>query len=219
MKIGGKRPSRFIFDLPKEWLPQMVSIHKKKGDTLYQRGDVSKGLYYIESGLVALTNISDNGQEIMLRVLGNKYWVGNRSFIAEEKYHATAVILKDTHLLFLPLKNIQELLEKYPTLLCHLAQKMSWELRISEERFYDMACREAQGRIIEAFIYLKTRHPDYLWTRREIAEFTGSTIETVTRIFSSLEKEGFLKKEGRDIQIIDEDSLLEYIGHDFFEDN
>jgi DNA-binding transcriptional regulator YhcF (GntR family) len=37
----------------------------------------------------------------------------------------------------------------------------------------------------------------------------GSTSETVTRVMTSLEDQGFIEKKGRDFNIIDEDGILD----------
>ena len=75
-------------------------------------------------------------------------------------------------------------------------------------RFAGITSKKVTSRIIESLIFLKNRYPEYKWTRREIGEFCGAQTETVTRALTKLEKEGLIKKSGRDIIIVDEENLF-----------
>lgn len=181
-----------------------------KGDVLYNKGERPHGLYYIQDGIIGLINLAPNGSESLLRVFGEKFFIGYRSFLVNEEYHATSVALTDVKLVYFPFENAQEILEKSPALLVHLSQMLARDLRIAEERFNDLTGKRVINRIIESLVFLKKRQPDYQWTRREIGEFCGAKTETVTRVLTQLENEGFIQKDGRDINILDPQKLLEY---------
>jgi CRP-like cAMP-binding protein len=181
-----------------------------KGDVIYNKGDKSSGLYYIEKGLVGLINLSPNGNESLLRIFGHKFFFGYRSLLPAEDYHATSVALTDVTITYFPFKSGEEVLEQYPEIVLHLAKVLSRDLRISEERFNDITGKRVASRIIESLIFLKHRHPNYQWTRREIGEFCGAKTETVTRALTKLEKEGLIQKEGREIHIVNPLDLLSY---------
>jgi CRP-like cAMP-binding protein len=181
-----------------------------KGQNVYEKDETPAGIYYIESGLVGLLGLAPNGNETLHRVFGEHYFFGHRSFITGDKYHATAMALAASKLMFFPFSSIAQLEEKYPKLLTHLAQVLGRELRQAEERYNDLTGKRVINRIIEALIFLKNRYPEYQWTRREIGEFCGAKTETVTRVLTQLEKEGFIEKDGRDINILNAQSLLTF---------
>jgi CRP-like cAMP-binding protein len=181
-----------------------------KGDVLYNKGDRPSGLYYIKEGLVGLINLAPNGSESLLRVFGEQFFIGYRSFIVNEEYHATSIALTDVKLVYFPFKSAEEILGECPHLLLHLSQMLARDLRIAEERFNDLTGKRVINRIIESLIFLQKRQPDYQWTRREIGEFCGAKTETVTRVLTKLEKEGFIKKDGRTIDIVNVNELLDY---------
>lgn len=181
-----------------------------KGDVLYNKGDRPSGIYYIQEGIIGLINLSSNGSESLLRVFGEMFFIGYRSFIVNEEYHATAIALTDIKLKYFPFENIAFVLDKSPDLLLHLSQMLARDLRNAEERFNDLTGKRVINRIIESLVFLKKRQPEYQWTRREIGEFCGAKTETVTRVLTKLEGEGLISKEGRNINIMDVNKLLDY---------
>ncbi len=211
MKLKEQSVCLNIFDsLPEELIKRSTLLHLKKGEFLYQKSQLPAGVYFIRSGLMALTDISPNGSESLLRVFGKHFFIGHRSFVANEEYHANALALDECEILRLPLADIHEISETYPEMLVHITQLLARDLRIAEERFNDITGKRVKSRIIESLIFLKQRQPNYVWTRREIGEFCGATTETVTRTFSLLEKEGLIQKNGRDITIPSTEKLLDY---------
>lgn len=181
-----------------------------KGDVIYNKGDRPSGVYYIQEGIVGLINLAPNGTESLLRVFGDQFFIGYRSFMVNEEYHATSVALTDIKIYYFPFESAQAVLDKCPKMLLHLSQMMARDLRIAEERFNDLTGKRVINRIIESLVFLKKRQPEYQWTRREIGEFCGAKTETVTRVLTRLEGEGLIQKEGREIIINDVHKLLEF---------
>jgi CRP-like cAMP-binding protein len=58
-------------------------------------------------------------------------------------------------------------------------------------------------------LYLREVFPEHQWTRREIAEFCGSSTPTVIRTLAKFEAEGILRQHGRKIEIVRREALLE----------
>lgn len=200
----------FKLDADEQLLKIATKLTYKKNDFVYQKGDAHKGLFFICSGLVGLTDITDTGNEILLRVFGKNFYFGHRSFLANESYHATTVCLTDVILYHIPFEDIDELIVKSPQLVKHLLKVLAMELRLAEEKFNDLSGKAATSRIIESLIFLKHRNENYNWTRKEIGEFCGCQTETVTRVLTLCEKAGLISKDGRKIIILDENNLLQY---------
>lgn len=198
------------YNLPEDFIAVGKIKKYKKGDILFNKGKSIKQLTYTLNGIVGLVNLSPNGHESLLRVFGEKFFVGYRSFLVNEDYHASAVALTDVELLTFPFLSAEEVLANAPELFLHISRMLARDLRIAEERLNDITGKRVISRIIETLIFLKQRHPTYQWTRREIGEFCGAKTETVTRALTRLEKEGLIRKEGREIILADIQSLLNF---------
>ena len=70
---------------------------------------------------------------------------------------------------------------------------MAKDLGEAELRMAGLQDKTANIRIAESLVYLKLKHPKHIWTRKEIAEFSGSTFETVTRVMTLLSNAGLLQ--------------------------
>lgn len=208
VQINGEADPRL--ELSDHILAKGTAKKFKKGETLFHKGDASRHLIYVHQGILGLVNLAPNGHESLLRVLGQQYFLGYRSFLVGESYHATAISLSDGELLVFPYQSAEELQEELPSLFMHLTRTLARDLRLAEERLNDITGKRVVSRIIETLIFLKQRHPQYQWTRREIGEFCGAKTETVTRALTRLEKEGLIHKEGRDIHLKDIELLLKF---------
>lgn len=203
-----------IASLPSSTTKKIFNISKKldlkKGDFVYQEGDLPKGIYFVKNGLIALVNYSKSGEETLLRLFGNQFFFGHRSLIANEPHHANTIALRDSTIYHLPLANLDDLIKTLPEIIPNILVTLSKELRMSEQRLHDYHGQRATARIIESLLFLKCRDNQYKWTRREIGDFSGTKMETVTRVLSKLEQEDLIEKRGREIIVKNEEKLLEF---------
>jgi CRP-like cAMP-binding protein len=123
------------------------------------------------------------------------------------------VALESTTLVIIPKEQCQLICEKRPDLLKEMTKMIATDLGDAELRLSGLKDKSAPRRIAEALVFLKLKHPDHTWTRKEIAEFSGSTFETVARVMSKLDELGYISKEGRDFILISPQDILEFDGH------
>lgn len=182
----------------------------KRGEIIYNEGDFPESLFAIESGIIGLFHISESGQETLLRVFTKGHIFGHRSLIAGENYHASSVSLTPSKVYAIPYSKLKEICAKNTEVIFSISKILAKELRAQELRMSGLQDKSTNRRIIEAMVFLKLKHPNYTWTRKEIAEFAQAAVESVVRVITSLEKEGLLEKVGRDFLIKDFEALLDY---------
>ena len=159
---------------------------------------------------MGLFHVSETGKETFLRVFNKDCIFGHRSYFAETPYHASSISLTQSKLTLISKEECRRICEKSPHLLKELVKIMAHDLGEAELRMAGLQDKTANVRIAEALVYLKLKHPQHIWTRKEIAEFSGSTFETVTRVMTALSNAGLLKKNGRDYSIENPEKLLSY---------
>ncbi|MAZ49484.1 MAG: hypothetical protein CME65_13070 [Halobacteriovoraceae bacterium] len=180
----------------------------KRNQIIYHEGDKADGIYFVESGMVGLFHISENGKETFLRVFGPKSMFGHRSFLAKEKYHATTMALTATTIKHISSEQVEQAINQSPELLRSILEKVARDLGAAEIRMAGLQDKTTNQRIAESMLFLKYKYPTTVWTRKEIGEYSGSTHESVARFMSYCESEGIIKKHGRDFEILDEQKLL-----------
>jgi CRP-like cAMP-binding protein len=184
-------------------------LELNRGDFVYKTGDTAKGLYFVEGGLVGLLIIGPSGKEHLMRFFKAGQVFGHRALLADQLYHATAQVLEATRLIFVPKHAVAQILEKYPELYRYVVRQLAEELTHCELQQVQVLDHQILPRVARALVFLKDIHPDYKWTRSEIASFCASTTSTVIKALAELESMGLLKQKGRGIEILDRAGLIQ----------
>lgn len=202
-----------FYTLIRPYLDSPSTKSFKRGEMIYHEGDSPESLFLVESGLVGLFHISESGKETFLRVFGKGCIFGHRSYFAESPYHATSIALEQTDLVIIAKEQCQEICEKRPDLLKAMTKMIATDLGEAELRLSGLKDKSAPRRIAEALVFLKLKYPDHIWTRKEVAEFSSSTFESVARTMTKLNDLGLISKEGRDFILNDAQAVLEFDNH------
>ncbi|MGZ3748690.1 MAG: Crp/Fnr family transcriptional regulator [Pseudobdellovibrionaceae bacterium] len=194
-------------DIPKTLESSKVSCSYKRDQVIFYADNEPLGLFFVQSGLVKLEKVSEEGSAHALRIVGPGGVLGYRSLFANEPYHATAIAVDQVELCFVPKAEILLTFQTHPEVALRLLTHLAKDLRLAEERWIHQVDKDASERIAEALIFLQDHFHSQTWTRREIAEWAGTTPETVMRTLAQFEKEALLTQNGRQIIILDKELL------------
>lgn len=181
----------------------------KAGQTIFYAGNNPLGLYTIQNGLVKLESVSTEGQAHTLRLMGPGSALGYRSLFSDEAYRATAVAVEDVTLCFIPRATIMTLVQSSPEMAMKMLKQLSDDLRVAEDKWVTQVDKDASSRIAEALLFLDENFRDQSWTRREIAQWAGTTPETVMRTLALFEKSAWIRAEGRIYHILNRPALTQ----------
>lgn len=184
------------------------SLRLKRGDIVYRVGQQPENIYFLEAGLVGLALWGESGKDHLVRLFKTGQVFGHRSLFEKVPYHATATVIENSVVRVLSKQELREKMRGN----CELAEKflenLARELREAESKQLVLNEKDAPARIAEAVVYLKELHPNYSWTRQEIADFCGTTTPTVIRNLAHFVEEGLIEQKGREIVILDREALL-----------
>ncbi|MDA3864732.1 MAG: Crp/Fnr family transcriptional regulator [Deltaproteobacteria bacterium] len=164
--------------------------------------------YLIRSGRVYQFLTDDQGEDLLLNVLTTGEMFGTPFKRNSSSIDICYVAQEDTSLLILHKNSFKQHLKKFPQSALVFIKKADRHL---QETYEAMACLsmgdaparlkkllvrlgEKEGRIKNNEIILSSSH-----TQSEFARMIGTRRETVSRILSQLEKEGFIVRRGRKI--------------------
>lgn len=184
-----------------------LSCVYERDQNIFQQGQKPVGLYSIQSGLVKLEVLTDSGIAHTTRLLGPGDVLGYRSLFSDENYHASAIALQKTVTCFIPKNEVMSIFTKFPDLALRLLCHMGQDLRKAEDKWMDQVDKAAQARIAEALLFLTENFDSTLWTRKEIAQWAGTTPETVIRTLSEFEQKGIVSQSGRQISVLSKSHL------------
>ncbi len=196
-------------DVKRNFDEKSQTLEFKRGDSIYRAGDLPRGIYFIQKGLVSLLIYGkESGKEHFLRFFRSQQFFGHRSLFSEEPYHGNAIALEQTLIKLVPLKTVMEAITKHPILLRDVTMVLAKELRRMENQHVMILENQILARTGQTLVYLKDIAPDHHWTKQEIANFSASTVSTIIKAMAELESLGLIKQNGRKVEIIDREGLI-----------
>lgn len=192
-----------------------VTQNYKKNQTLFLSGDLAQGLYFILKGKVKLELIDENGKAQIIQIMEKGQILGYRALFSGEPYVASAITSEAVTVSFLAKDAVFELIKRHPDIAFKFLKQLSADFKMIETRYQHATTLPATARIAEALLFLRDSYKDKNWTRKEIAEWAGTTPETVMRTLTQLEEEGLITTKGKEITILNRVGLLKKSGIKF----
>ncbi|MDN3654321.1 Crp/Fnr family transcriptional regulator [Ferruginibacter paludis] len=200
-----------------EWLPAIGANRKivsiKKGELLFNEGDVMTGIYFVNNGTVKVHK-QWGQKELIVRFAKNGDIVGHRGLGADNIYPVSGTALENVTACFIPLDFFMSSLKINYDFMQRLMLFFAEELKQSERKMRNLAHMSVKGRVANALLLLQNKfgvkpdgHINILLSRQDLASYAGTTYETVFRIMSDLAEQQLLKVDGKKITILNQEAL------------
>lgn len=187
-----------------------------KGEMIFSEGDPSDSLYTILAGRVKVVKMIPSGKEVILEIFGPGDPVGAVVAYEGRPYPASGVALENTSLLLLRRAPFFALLEKHPSLVRGFLLGLTHRIVELTRRIPEVAGGRVETRFAHLFLKLadKMGRPGAEGTtipmalsRQDLADLTGTTIETCIRIMSRWGKDGLVRTEKDGFVLLDRPAL------------
>jgi CRP/FNR family transcriptional regulator len=189
-----------------------------KGETIFNEGDASDFLLTVLSGRVKVVKLQPSGKEVILEIFGPGDPVGAVVAYEGRPFPASAVALDRTSCLLVRRGPFFGLLEKHPSLVRGLLSAFTRRIVELAQRIPEVAGARVETRIAHLFLKLGDRMgrprdgglfiPIAL-SRQELADLTGTTIESCIRLMSRWGKEGVIATEKDGFLLLNRSALEE----------
>ena len=195
-----------------------------RDETVVLEGDCSmKALYLIASGTVQVYMTGVDGRETILSFLERGDFFGEMSLIDGEPRSASVRTVTDAQLMIIHREPFLTLIRQTPEIAMSLLSEMSKRLRKANKQIGSLSTMSVSGRVAGTLLNLMEErgmriHTDNGQmvtvihnrpTQQQLADMSGTTRETVSRICSMLVKANAIAMTGKDIVIFDEGALQE----------
>jgi CRP-like cAMP-binding protein len=202
------------------FVQQKTHYSCKKGQQFMIEGAPIQGLYFIFSGKAKVFKTGIYGKEQIVRLTKEGDTIGFRGFGTSNRYLIAASALEDSVLCNFNNEVMQEILKTIPEFTYDMMLFYAEELNKSENNVKKIAQMNVRERVVDALLYLHKKFGQtngligVTLSRKELADFTGTTDEQITRSLSSLKKEGFIKSIGKKIGLLEVEKMKrEIIDH------
>jgi CRP-like cAMP-binding protein len=182
----------------------------KKGEVIFEEGEILNGVYCVKDGICKLSKLSENGKDQIVKMVVKGQLLGQRSLISEESSNLQATALNDMEVCFIPKSEIFADLQKNPKFSFEVLKDMANDLRDSDDIIVNMAQKSVRQRLAETLVYIHDNfgtNPDgtlsVLLSREDYANIVGTATESAIRVLSQFKKEGLILTVGKYIKIED----------------
>jgi CRP-like cAMP-binding protein len=172
----------------------------EEGEFFFFQGDAAVYFYVLISGRAKLMQTNPAGQQVNLRTINEWQMFGALGAVRENAtYPATAQALEHSTALAVKSDYLRELMETRPYLSFALMQLMTTYIQEMQERYRELATEKVERRIARALLRLARQMGtkmeggiELAFTRQELAEMSGTTLYSVSRILSEWERQGLV---------------------------
>ncbi|MHB8509587.1 MAG: Crp/Fnr family transcriptional regulator [Candidatus Dormibacteria bacterium] len=184
----------------------------RKTSPILVEGEVSDRVAFIISGRVKVSLNTDDGKEVLLALRGPGDLLGELSFLDGEPRSATAAALEAVEAQILTAEEFKRFLENHPRAALNLLQMLSRRLREADQKLIEFTAYDSVGRVARRLLELAERYGqeeedgiriDLPLSQEELAGWTGSSREAVSKALGTLRQLGWIETRRRGVTILD----------------
>lgn len=185
-----------------EILREARSARFPKNTAVFEQGEDAHSFFLLLHGHVRAAKTTPTGEQIVVRYVAPGETFGLAMAIGLTQYPATATAVDDSVVLAWPTGTWPRLVEKFPALATNTLQTVGARLQETHTRVLEMSTQQVEQRVAHALLRLakqsgkKLDHGieiDFPISRQDIAQMTGTTLHTVSRILSGWEQLGLIE--------------------------
>jgi len=174
--------------------------------------EIGSTMFIILSGRVKISRISDDGREVILSILSDGDFFGEMSLLDGHTRSANVTAIEESELLVIRREEFLQMLKDFPQIAINLLKELAQRIRKSDEHIKSLSLQDATGRVATTLLRIAEDSGVFrkgqveiseLPLQQDLANMAGTSRETISRVIKSLTEEGYLKKQGGKIIILD----------------
>ena len=185
-----------------EILREARSTRYARNSSVFEQGEEVHSFFLLLHGHVRASKTTSTGEQIVVRYVAPGEIFGVAPAIGMMNYPATATAVDDSVVLTWPAAAWPRLVARFPALATSTLQTVGSRLQETHARIMEMSTQQVEQRIAHALLRLAKQSGrkldrgveiDFPISRQDIAQMTGTTLHTVSRILSCWEQLGLVE--------------------------
>ncbi len=188
----------------------------KRGEILGQQGEPAELFALVQIGHLKLSQLNAAGMETIVRFVGPGDGYGAIALMPDSRFPVSATAVEPSRVLVWRRPVIVELAERWPRLKSNVFGEITRRMAGVLTTVQELATERVPQRVAKALLRLAEQggsagadgirivHPV---TRQELAELTGTTLFTVSRLMSRWEAGGLLRTGRGEVTIVNPEGL------------
>ncbi|MCI7239582.1 MAG: Crp/Fnr family transcriptional regulator [Anaerococcus sp.] len=194
-----------------EKISQYISLEERsyrKGETIFNQGDISKDLFYLREGKIAIYNIDSNGKRFILESLDKPMVFGEIYVYLDLPFDFYGEAMVDSKIIII--RDFKKIIEASPRALLvnfiDLLARKSLSLSKKNQIISSQSLRQKISKVLlENEVNNKV---DLTMTREELADYLSVTRPSLSRELSNMVDSDLIEIDGRNIYIINKEEII-----------
>jgi CRP/FNR family transcriptional regulator, nitrogen oxide reductase regulator len=201
----------------REILDRAAPARHPEGTSVFGEGLPADRFYLLLDGYIRVIRTTTDGEQVIALHIPPGQLFGIAPALGRTHYPATAYCASESMTLSWPARLWPEFMAKYEGFATETYKTVGERLGEFQARVTELATRAVEQRVASALVRMASqsgRKVDggveiaFPVTRSDIAEMTGTTLHTVSRLLSGWEKQGILASRRRHITVSDPHALM-----------
>jgi len=204
----------FLSEDEKKYLfSDSVVIRYKKHESIFKQGSMASQILFMEEGLIKIFLESEHNV-LVLKIVPDGNFLGLTSISENLKtYQYSAKTYVDSTIRQFDIYKVRNLIKQNAAFAKEIVDILNANSLQISNRFFCLTFKQAYGRLADILLCLSDRvfkKSEFVLplNRKELAELTGLSSETVIRLFRRFIDEGIVSMNGNVFSILDYDRLM-----------
>ncbi|MER8751721.1 Crp/Fnr family transcriptional regulator [Mesorhizobium sp. M1050] len=196
---------------------QARSLRIAKDQPVFEQEQEAHSFFLLLDGHVRVVRSMPDGQEVIVRYISPGELMGIAHALGRTTYPANAIAAVDCVALAWPSQLWPTFAMDFPSFSANTYKTVGSRLQDAHTRVIEMSTEQVDQRVAHALLKLvkqtgrKTEEGiliDFPISRQDIAEMTGTTLHTVSRLLSAWEEQGLVKSGRQKVTVVEPHRLL-----------
>lgn len=185
------------------------------GTVIFREGDEGNEMFIIQDGKVKISKSIGNKDHV-LAILGKGDFFGEMAIVNRIRRTATAQTVTDTQLLAFDRQGFRSMIEKNSKIAMNIIDKLCRRLQQANMQIQQLKRKNASALITLHLVYAFEGAPEdsipFDKTLEEISLSLEMPLQEVEGIVQRMESEGIVKKEGKNLHLVNSQALRDKSG-------
>jgi CRP-like cAMP-binding protein len=182
-------------------LSRAASQRYAPGDVVFDQGETADRFFVLLHGRLRVTQVTPEGQQIVVRMVSPGDLFGIAKALQRPDYPGTATAVLESIAVAWPMSAWSDIVDAHPAFAVNAMQVMGERLQEAHSRIREISTEVVERRVGHAVLRLASQsgYPekdgiriDFPISKQDIAEMTGTTLHTVSRILTNWEEAGLV---------------------------
>ena len=193
------------------------SVRVAKEESVFDQDAEAQAFFLLLDGRVRVVKTTPDGQQVIMRYIVPGELMGIAQALGRTTYPASAIAVGDCVVLSWPGRLWAEFAAAYPSFGANTYRTVGTRLDDVQTQVVEMATQQVEQRVAHALLRLarqagrKTEDGiliDFPISRQDIAEMTGTTLHTVSRLLTAWEEKGLVRSGRQRVSVVEPHRLL-----------